>query len=108
MTSGYRNLSLLLDSKLIDQTPEDLGEVSFQRRGATSFLPNNACGRKGFIEFRSLWYLGYQYLYSQASSLRLLIVRSSSWDVVELSQRVLNFEVLNFDEPGLWTGQSAL
>ena len=58
---------------------------------------------EGFIEFRSLWYLEYQYLFSQASSLRLLIVQSSSWDVVELSQRVLNF-----DESGLWIGQSAL
>ena len=29
--------------------------------------------------------------------------RVSSWDVVELSQRVLNF-----DESGLWIGQSAL
>ena len=33
----------------------------------------------------------------------MLIVRSSSWDVVELCQRVLNF-----DESGLWIGQSAL
>ena len=45
-----------------------------------------------------LLYLVYQYLFSQASSLRLRIVRSSSFDVVELSQRVLNF-----DESGLWT-----
>ena len=50
------------------------------------------CGRQrlwteGFIESRSLWYLVYQYLFSQASRLRLLLVRCSSEDVVELSQR---------------------
>ena len=33
----------------------------------------------------------------------LRFVQSSPWDVVELSQRVLNF-----DESGLWTRQCAL
>ena len=65
------------------------------------------CGRQrlwteGFFEVRSLSYLVHQYLFIQASSLRLLIVRSSSCDVVELCQRVLNF-----DESDLWIGQSA-
>ena len=65
--------------------------------------PTTPVDVEGFIEFRSLWYLGYQYLFSQASSLTLRIVQSSSWDGVELNQRVFNF-----DESGLWTGQSAL
>ena len=65
--------------------------------------PTTLVDAERFIEFRSPWYLGYPYLFRQASSLTLRIVQSSSWDGVELNQRVLNF-----DEPGLWTGQSAL
>ena len=38
-------------------------------------------GAEGFIEIRSLWYSAHQYLFSQASSSRFRIVRSSSWDV---------------------------
>jgi len=51
---------------------------------------------EGFIEFRSLRYLVYRY-FSQVSSLRLRgfepsdVVNTSSWDVLELSQRVPNF-----------------
>ena len=71
--------------------------------GAAPFVADNACGREEFIEFPSLWCLGYQYLFNQASSLRLLTVRSPSWDAVELSQRVLSLYV-----SGLWIGQSAL
>ena len=48
-----------------------------------------------------LWgILGYQY--TQASSVMLRSVQSSSGDVIKPSQRVLNF-----DESGLWIGQSA-
>ena len=58
--------------------------------------------RKGSSNFDLCGTLGYQYLFSQASNLMLRIVQSSSWDVFELSQRVVNF-----DESGLRTGQSA-
>ena len=47
--------------------------------------------------------LVYQHSFSQASSLRLLLFQCSSEDIVELSQRVLNF-----DESALWTRQRAL
>ena len=77
--------------------------VSRCRRGVTSFVSDYACGCEEFIDFPSFRYLGYQYLFRQASSLTLRIVQSFSWDVVELSQTVLNL-----DESGLWTGQSAL
>jgi len=63
---------------------------------------------EGFIEIRSLRYLAHRY-FSQASSLRLRgfepsdIVQHSSWDVVELSQRVPNFV-----ESGLGPGKFTL
>ena len=47
--------------------------------------------------------LVHQYLFKQASTMRLLIVRSFSWGVVQQSQRLPNF-----DESGLWIGQFAL
>ena len=47
---------------------------------------------EGFIEIRSLRYLAHQYLFSQASSSKFRIVQSSSWDVVDLSLRVPNFD----------------
>ena len=51
-----------------------------------------------------LWTEGfYWYLVCLASSSRLLLVRCSSEDAVELSQRALNF-----NESGLWTKQSPL
>ena len=59
--------------------------------------------RKGSSNFDLCGILGYQYLFSQALSLMLRIVLIFSWDVLELSQRVLNF-----DESGLWTRQCAL
>ena len=47
---------------------------------------------EGFIEIRSPRYLAHQYLFSQASSSKFRIVQSSSWDVVDLSLRVPNFD----------------
>ena len=44
---------------------------------------------EGFFGFQSLWYWIPGPFFSQASS--IFFVRTSSWDVVELSQRVLNF-----------------
>ena len=64
---------------------------------SSSFEVDNACGRKGSSKFGlfRIWYISI--FSTKRRALRLLIVRSSSWDVVELSQRVLNF-----DESGLW------
>ena len=47
---------------------------------------------EGFIEIGSLRYMAHQYLFSQASSSKFRIVQSSSWDVVDLSLRVPNFD----------------
>ena len=57
---------------------------------------------EGFIEIRSLWYLAHQYLFSQASSSKFRIVQSSSWDVVDLSPRVPNFDEIRLCSLMTW------
>ena len=57
---------------------------------------------EGIIEVRSLWYLAHQYLFSQATSSKFRIVQSSSWDVVDLSPRVPNFDEIRLCSLVTW------
>ena len=83
-------------------TPPKAIDVWSCRRGAASFVADNACGRGRVHRISISVVFGIPVSLQPSVELEVAHCTESSWDAVELSQRVLNF-----DESGLWIGQSA-